>query len=111
VQSSIVADENFFESALVINTDGAKEPEMVACASTEVQIENLRNHSDETVVSLRSLLAGGATLIPDPKRRGFYELASGSLVYYIHVSPVNGNILLLAVWPNPAGQADANQAA
>lgn len=65
----------------------------------EVQIEDPRNHPAETVAALRDILSRGARTIPDPKRRGFYEIQGDSLVYYIHISPVNGNVLLLATWP------------
>jgi hypothetical protein len=84
---------------------------MLASIDSNIQIEDLRNHPAETVLTLRSLLAGGATLIPDAKRRGFYEVESGSLVYYIHVSPVTGNILLLATWPNEAVPSGAENLA
>ena len=84
---------------------------MLATIDSNVQIEDLRNHPAETVITLRGLLAGGATLIPDAKRRGFYEVESGALVYYIHVSPVTGNILLLATWPNEAVPAGAGELA
>jgi hypothetical protein len=53
-------------------------------------------------------LASGASTIADPKRRGFYEIESDSVVYYIHLSPVTGKVLLLATWQNegvPAGEA------
>ncbi len=81
---------------------------MVANLSGKAQIEDLGNHPTETVAALRSLLAGGASTIADPKRSGFYEVASDSVIYYIHVSPVSGKILLLATWQNepvPAGEA------
>ena len=81
---------------------------MVANLSSKAQIEDLGNHPSETVAALRSLLAGGASTIADPKRRGFYEVESDSAVYYIHVSPVTGKVLLLATWQNqavPVGQA------
>lgn len=66
----------------------------------EVQIEDPRNHPAETVAALRDILSRGARTIPDPKRRGFYEIQGDSLVYYIHISPVSGNVLLLATWPH-----------
>jgi hypothetical protein len=50
----------------------------------------------------------------DPKRPDFYEVESGSDVYYIHISPVTGNILLLAAWPKdgvPGDEVRATQAA
>jgi len=81
---------------------------MVANLSSKAQIEDLGNHPRETVAALRSLLTGGASTIADPKRRGFYEVESDSVVYYIHVSPVTGKVLLLATWQNetvPAGPA------
>jgi hypothetical protein len=65
----------------------------------EYQIEDLRNHPAEAVNVLRDLLVGGAELTPDPKRAGFYELHHASTVYYIHISPVTGKIILLATWP------------
>jgi hypothetical protein len=66
------------------------------------QIEDLGNHPAQTIGALRSLLAGGASAIADPKRSGFYEVESDSVIYYIHVSPVTGKILLLATWQNEA---------
>jgi hypothetical protein len=65
----------------------------------ELQIEDLRNHPVEAVNVLRDLLLNGADLVPDDKRAGFYELHHASTVYYIHISPVTGKILLLATWP------------
>jgi hypothetical protein len=44
------------------------------------------------------LLASGAPAHPDPHRVGFYEVQNHSQVFYIHVSPVNGKVLLLATW-------------
>jgi len=69
----------------------------------EFEIEDLRKHPASAVNVLRDLLAAGAELIPDPKRAGFYEIHDGSTVYYIHVSPVTGRIILLATWPIHAG--------
>jgi hypothetical protein len=61
-------------------------------------IEDPRNHPAETVETLRKLLASGSRVASDPKRTDFYELEHGGEVYYIHVSPVTGKILLLATW-------------
>jgi hypothetical protein len=52
-------------------------------------IKNLRNHSSETVEELRGLLS---------RRKNFYELDGGSRVFYIHLSPTSGKVMLLAVW-------------
>jgi hypothetical protein len=71
---------------------------MVTNVNSKAPIEDLGNHTAQTVVALRSLLAGGASPIADPKRTGFYEVESDSVVYYIHVLPATGKILLLATW-------------
>lgn len=71
---------------------------MVMRLKNEPTIEDLGNHPREAVTILRQLLAGGARVQPDPKRADFYELEHGSDVYYIHISPVTGHILLLATW-------------
>jgi len=73
---------------------------MLTTWNNEIEIEDLRNHPPEMVATLRKFLAGGARIAPDPKREGFYEVESGALSYYIHVSPVSGKILLLATWPS-----------
>jgi hypothetical protein len=84
---------------------------MVTIWNSDTQIEDGRNHPAETLMTLRSLLAGGATIIPDPKRSGFYEIASPSLVYYVYVSPASGRITLLATWPTEGALAGAHEAA
>jgi hypothetical protein len=84
---------------------------MVMHWEQEVKIEDLRNHSVEAVVSLRNLLAGGARVTPDPKRAGFYEVESGSTIYYIYSSPTSEKILLLATWPNQSVLAGCCHAA
>ncbi|MHB8527478.1 MAG: hypothetical protein ACYC92_10070 [Candidatus Acidiferrales bacterium] len=72
---------------------------MVMRLEHDLNIEDPRHHSQERVETLRRLLAGGARVESDPKRPDFYEVESGSDIYYIHISPVTGNILLLAAWP------------
>ncbi|MGH9709170.1 MAG: hypothetical protein ACRD4H_08045 [Candidatus Acidiferrales bacterium] len=87
---------------------------MVMKLEHEVNIEDPRHHSEERVEVLRRLLAGGARVESDPKRPDFYEVESGSDIYYIHISPVTGNILLLAAWPKdgaPSEEVRATQAA
>jgi hypothetical protein len=73
---------------------------MVMCWEPEVQIEDLRNHPAELVMRLRSLVTRGAQTSPDPNHPGFYEIESDSRVYYVHISPTTGKILLLATWPS-----------
>jgi len=84
---------------------------MQGCVTSEVHIEDPRNHPRETVVELKDLLSGEATFIPDPKRRGFYEVESGSVVYYIHIAPTTCNVTLLAIWPKDAEQLRTIKAA
>ncbi len=71
---------------------------MVLRLSQQPDIDNLRSHPQEIVESLRQLLAAGALARPDPRRKDFYELEDGSRVFYIHISPFNGKVLLLATW-------------
>lgn len=71
---------------------------MVLRLEQEPTIEDLRNHPADTVERLRQLLATGAPARPDPRRKDFFELENDSQVFYIHISPVNGRVLLLATW-------------
>jgi hypothetical protein len=73
---------------------------MVTCMESQICIENPRNHPAETVNALRNLLSGGTQVTPDPKRPNFYEVEDDSIVYYIHVFPTSGKVLLLATWPS-----------
>ncbi|MCH8947531.1 MAG: hypothetical protein IH789_07860 [Acidobacteria bacterium] len=72
---------------------------MVLRREKNLTIEDLRNHPAETIEKLRGLLTAGALAHADPRRPDFYELENGSQVFYIHVSPTNGKVLLLATWP------------
>ncbi|MGB6525316.1 MAG: hypothetical protein WA758_06220 [Candidatus Acidiferrales bacterium] len=76
-----------------------------------MNIEDPRHHSQERIEVLRQLLAGGARVEPDPKRPDFYEVESGSDIYYIHISPISGKILLLAAWPKDGVPGDEVHAA
>lgn len=87
---------------------------MVMKLDHELYIEDPKHHSFERVEILRQLLAGGARVEADPKRSDFFEVESGSDIYYIHISPITGKILLLAAWPKdsvPAQELHAIQAA
>lgn len=91
--------ELFLSACVYTSEYRTGEGAMVMKIEDELQIENPRNHSAESVETLRQLLAGGARVEADPKRPDFYEVESQSDVYYIHISPVTGKILLLASWP------------
>ena len=61
-------------------------------------IENLRRYPAPLIDRLAALLQSGAEAEADAGRAGFYDVAEGSRVYYIHISPVSGRVLLLATW-------------
>ena len=67
--------------------------------SGKLQIEDIRKHSEETIAKLRRLLTDGATAQADPRRKDFYEVENGRVVYYIHIPPTTGKVYLLATWP------------
>ncbi len=71
---------------------------MVLRLNQQPIIENLRNYPAETVEKLRRLLASGAQAQPDPHRADFYEVENDSHVYYVHISPINGKVMLLGKW-------------
>ena len=73
---------------------------MVMRWEREMQIEDLRNHPAELVMRLRTLLTNGAQVNPDPRHPGFHEIESDEHVFYVHISPYTGKILLLATWPS-----------
>lgn len=83
---------------------------MVLRLNQQPSIENLRNHPPEMVERLRELLAAGASARPDPHRKNFYEVEDGSRVFYVHISPVTGKVLLLAAWLRDEKPADAGMA-
>ena len=64
----------------------------------EVKVDNLRNYSDDVVEKLRGLLLKGADADVDPQRKGFYDVYNGTRVFFIHISPVSGKVILLASW-------------
>ena len=65
----------------------------------EVAIEDLRDHPTELVEQLCHLLASGAPAVPDPKHPQLYEIKSETQVFYVHISPLTGKVLLVATWP------------
>jgi hypothetical protein len=62
------------------------------------RIENPRKYECGAVENLRSLLTVGSAAQQDPHRENFYEIDGEGETYYIHVSPVSGNVVLLARW-------------
>jgi hypothetical protein len=62
------------------------------------RIENPRKYESGAVEHLRHLLEVGIPAHRDPRRVNFYEIESNYETYYIHVSPISGNVVLLAKW-------------
>ena len=62
------------------------------------RVENPRNYAQPIVEDLRNLLMAGSKVQRDPTREHFYELDGMMDTYYIHVSPITGNVVLLARW-------------
>jgi hypothetical protein len=66
---------------------------------TEVaNIENPREYAAHEVDDLRHLLLAGGEAEGDPRRKHFYNLTGEKNAYYIHISPISGNVILLAKW-------------
>jgi hypothetical protein len=84
---------------------------MMSCLVREIQIEDLRNHSPEALMTLKRVLACGARVTPDPKRAGFYEVESSTTVFYIYAPRLSGKVTLLATWPNEKKFAQRSVAA
>jgi hypothetical protein len=61
-------------------------------------LEDLRNHSQEQIAELRSLLAAGVPSRPDPRRPGFYEVDGDDSVFYVFKYPTGTKVLLIGVW-------------
>jgi hypothetical protein len=62
------------------------------------KIENPRQYEPRALEHLRHLLDIGGPAQRDPHLENFYEIEGNSETYYIHISPVSGNVVLLAKW-------------
>lgn len=71
------------------------------------KIEALRTYPAGTLERLGQLLALGASARPDPRRESFYEVESDAEVFYVHISPANGRVLLIGIWPKLVAPAPA----
>ena len=61
-------------------------------------IDNVQNYPSEVVDQLEKLLMEGVSARPDPRRRNFYDVEHADRAFFIHVSPLTGKVILLAVW-------------
>jgi hypothetical protein len=71
---------------------------MVFRIAKVADIENPREYASRTVEDLRQLLLAGGQAERDPRREHFYNLEGDKSAYYIHISPITGNVMLLAKW-------------
>jgi hypothetical protein len=71
---------------------------MVIQIKEGARIENPRNYERHEVEQLRHLLTSGISAQRDPRREHFYELEGKEGTFYIHISPINGEVVLLAKW-------------
>lgn len=78
---------------------------MVLQLERQPKIEALRSYPAGTIDRLGQLLALGATAQPDPRRESFFEVESDSEVFYVHISPTSGRVLLIGIWPKAAVSA------
>jgi hypothetical protein len=73
---------------------------MVLQTNGQHRIEDPRNYGPDVVNDLRNLMTAGVLAQLDPRRENFYALENGDSTFYIHISPINGHVMLLAKWLN-----------
>jgi hypothetical protein len=61
-------------------------------------VDNLRNYPAENIKELEELLLSGGPALPDPKRKGFYDLETHKRTFFIQISSITGRVVLLATW-------------
>jgi len=61
-------------------------------------VDNLRNYPPEIIKELEELLLSGGSALPDPKRKGFYDLENYDRTFFIQISSITGKVVLLATW-------------
>ncbi|HVA95284.1 MAG TPA: hypothetical protein VNI36_10340 [Candidatus Dormibacteraeota bacterium] len=71
---------------------------MVLRMTDTVTIENPREYAAHIVGNLRHLLTAGSDAQRDPLRQHFYQIEANKSAFYIHISPITGNVILLAKW-------------
>ena len=64
-------------------------------------VDNLRNYPAEIIKELEELLLSGGSAVPDPKRKGFYDLENHERTFFIQISSITGRVMLLATWLRP----------
>ena len=75
---------------------------MLLRINEQLSIDNLNNYPTEIVEQLDELLTAGVEARLDPNRKNFWDVEHSGRVFFIHASPVNGRVMLLATWPAEA---------
>src|SRR6266550_378474 len=63
-------------------------------------VDNPRNYPAEIIKELIELLLSGGSALPDPKRKGFYDLENYERTFFIQMLSMTGKVVLLATWRN-----------
>ena len=71
---------------------------MLLQINEETKIEDPRQYGSEVVNDLRKLLTAGGWAQRDPHRENFYEIEGECRAFYFHISPISGEVVLLAKW-------------
>ena len=103
-----------FAKESVTQGSGFESEEGMVLQSKDPRIEALHTYPPSLVEELDRILNAGAPAHEDPRRKDFYEIESETEVFYVHMSPMNGRVLLLGVWAKsdlPQLMADAARAA
>jgi hypothetical protein len=73
--------------------------EMILRIERCATIDNLQNYPAEVVEQLRNLLMEGVSARRDFSRKNFYDVEHTDRAFFIHLSPLTGKVILLAMWP------------
>lgn len=72
---------------------------MILRTEQDPTIDNVQNYPAEIVNQLRKLLVEGVSARQDSRRRNFYDVEHADRAFFIHLSPLTGKVILLAMWP------------
>jgi hypothetical protein len=61
-------------------------------------IDNLQNYPAAVVDQLGKLLVESVSARQDPHRKNFYDVEHADRALFIHLSPLTGKVILLAMW-------------
>ena len=78
---------------------------MLLQINEQTRIEDPRQYGSNVVNDLRNLLAAGGWAQRDPHRENFYQMEDDGRTFYFHISPINGEVVLLAKWLSTAKEA------